>query len=29
MIQTMTNTKKMDDTQRGMKSNKKVHKDFF
>ena len=29
MIQTMTNTKKMDDTQRGMKSNKKVHKDLF
>ena len=29
MIQTITNTKKRDDTQRGMKSNKKVHKDFF
>ena len=29
MIQTMTNIKKVDDTQRGMKSNKKVHKDLF
>ena len=29
MIQTMTNIKKTDSAQRGMKSNKKVHKDLF
>ena len=29
MIKTITNTKKMDNIQSGMKSNKKVHKDLF
>ena len=29
MIKTITNTKKMDNVQSGMKSNKKVHKDLF